>query len=376
MHRTELTGDETLGIIRRTLDLFTQGSDRPVFRLTAYYALLALVIIGLATLFPIVDQMFSGERLEELADAPRLLRDGLTSSANIIRMTPRIELAVTTLLGCLGTLALMLPVTWVYMVARKTPGHNQAVVQALIILPIVVAGIVLIVRNSLALAFSLAGVVAAVRFRTTLRDSRDVVFVFLAIAVGFAAGVQMFTVAVLVSIVFNYVLLFTWRYDFGHNVLEPTAAARWAEPLNAMVAEDSKLPDRDLVLALNQEKATVLAERIDRVRKLLGTNGKKPRYNAVLSVTTDDVREAQNGVEDVLDDLTRRWKLDEVVAEPGKPSALYYLVRLRNSVNRNDLLTALHAEDGAIRTATIELGDDLLREEEAKAKEAEKKVAV
>ena len=54
------------------------------------------------------------------------------------------------------------------------------------------------------------------------------------------------------------------------------------------------------MLALNQEKVTVLAERIDRVRKLLGTNGKKPRYNAVLSVTTDDVREAQNGVEDVL----------------------------------------------------------------------------
>jgi len=367
----------TVGIIRRTLDLFTQGSDRPLLRLTAYYVLLALVIIGLATLFPVVDQMFSGERLEELADAPRLLRDGLTSAADVIRMTPRIELAVTTLLGCLGTLALMLPVTWVYMVARKTPGHNQAVVQALIILPIVVAGIVLIVRNSLALAFSLAGVVAAVRFRTTLRDARDVVFVFLAIAVGFAGGVQMFTVAILVSIVFNYVLLFTWRYDFGHNVLEPTAAARWAEPLNAMVAKDSKVPDRDLVLALNQKKATVLAERIDRVRKLLGTNGKKPRYNAVLWITTDNVGEAQNAIEDVLDDLTRRWKLDEVVSEEGKPSALYYLVRLRNSVDRNEFLTALHADAGdAIRTASVEVGDDLLKEEEEKAKEAEKAAAV
>ncbi len=366
-----------MGIIRRTLDLFTQGSDRPVLRLTAYYILLALIIIGLATLFPVVDQMFSGERLEQLADAPRMLRDGLSASADVLRMTPRIELAVTTLLGCLGALALMLPVTWVYMVARKTPGHNQAVVQTLIILPIVVAGIVLIVRNSLALAFSLAGVVAAVRFRTTLRDARDVVFVFLAIAVGFAGGVQLFTVAVLVSVIFNYVLLFTWRYDFGHNVLEPTAAARWAEPLNAMAAEDSKVPDRDLVMALDKKKATVLAERIDRVRKLLGTNGKKPRYNAVLSITTDNVGEAQNVIEDLLDELTRRWKLDEVVSEEGKPSALYYLVRLRNSVNRNDFITSIHAEAGdAIRTVSVEVGDGLLREEEEKAKEAEKAAAV
>ena len=362
-----------LGIIKRTLDLFTQGSDRPVLRLVAYYVLLAIVIVGLATLFPIVDQMFSGERLEELADAPRLLRDGLTAGADVIRMTPRIELAVTTLLGALGTLALMLPVTWVYMVARKTPGHNQAVVQTLIILPIVVAGIVLIVRNSLALAFSLAGVVAAVRFRTTLRDARDVVFVFLAIAVGFAAGVQLFTVATLVSIIFNFVLLFTWRYDFGHNVLEPTAASRWAEPLNAMAAEDSKVPDRDLVLALSQKQATALSERLNRVRKLLGTNGKKPRHNAVLTIISDSIGESQPAVEEVLDEYTRRWTLDEVVSEEGKPSCLYYLVRLRNSVTKNDLITAIHAEAGStINSASLELGDGLAKQEEAKAKEEEK----
>ena len=73
----------------------------------------------------------------------------------------------------------MLPVTWVYMSARPGQGHNQSVVQALLVLPMIVAGIVLIVSNSLALAFSLAGVVAAVRFRTNLSDARDVVFIFL-----------------------------------------------------------------------------------------------------------------------------------------------------------------------------------------------------
>jgi len=68
-------------------------------------------------------------------------------------------------------------------------------VQVLIVLPMIVAGVVLIVSNSLALAFSLGGVVAAVRFRTNMSDSRDIVFIFLAIAVGFAAGVQDITIA-------------------------------------------------------------------------------------------------------------------------------------------------------------------------------------
>jgi len=45
----------------------------------------------------------------------------------------------------------------------------------------------MVVQNSLALTFRLAGVVAAVGFRTTLRDVRDVVFIFLVIAMGFAA---------------------------------------------------------------------------------------------------------------------------------------------------------------------------------------------
>src|SRR5437016_5865539 len=109
------------------------------------------------------------------------------------------------------------------MSARSGQGHIQSVVQALIVLPMVVAGIVLVVSNSLALAFSLAGVVAAVRFRTNLTDARDVVFIFLAIAVGFSVCVQDILIALLLSFISNFVLVLTWRYDFGRPVLEPTA---------------------------------------------------------------------------------------------------------------------------------------------------------
>src|SRR4029434_5680262 len=114
---------------------------------------------------------------------------------------------INTLLSIVAIVALMLPVTWVYMSARKVPGHDQSVVQTLLILPIVVAGVVLVVQNSLALAFSLAGVVAAVRFRSTLRDARDLVFIFLAIAVGFAGGVQALILGAIGSILFKFALL-------------------------------------------------------------------------------------------------------------------------------------------------------------------------
>ena len=42
----------------------------------------------------------------------------------------------------------------------------------------------------------------------------------------------------------------------------------------------------------------------------------------------------------------RRWRLDEVVTHTGKPSEIYYLVKLKKPVTRDDLLTAIRATAG------------------------------
>lgn len=338
--------------LSQIIDFMTLGSERPIWRLVAYYGVLGAVVFTLAYFIPATDQLLLGKGIESApAQAgPLILQDGLRevpARESALASGTLAGLAITTALVLLGTILLMLPVSWVYMSARHVPGHSQAVVQTLIILPLVVAGIVLIVRDSLALAFSLAGVVAAVRFRTNLRDTRDVVFIFLAIAVGFAAGVQMLAIGAVLTIIFNFLLLLTWRYDYGRNVLTPTAASRWAEPLDSLTNEgdNGSVPDRDLVLTLTPEKADALADRFERVSDVLG-NSKKPRFTAVLSVTTDDVNEAQSRIEAVLDQMTRRWRLDEVVTHTGKPSEIYYITRLKKAVTRDQLLTGIREQAG------------------------------
>jgi hypothetical protein len=324
-----------MGFFKKLIDVFTLGSDRPVRRLIGYYLLLAAVIVALASAFPTVDRMFGGAAPMDLVPVPQVLQDGLgpagAAATEPAQPPPRLELAVSTAILILATLALMLPVSWVYMSTQRSKPHNQQLAQTLIFLPLVVAGVVLVVQNSLALAFSLAGVVAAVRFRTTLRDTRDVVFIFLAITVGFASGVQSLIVATVLSVAFNFILILTWRYDFGRNVLEPTASAQWTEPLQELAAKpgNGKVPDRDLVLALDQKKAEALSERFDRVRQILGPSGKKPRFNAILSVSTEKLSEAQQRIGEVLDEIAGRWRLDEVVTNTDKPSELYYLMRIR-----------------------------------------------
>ena len=351
-------------VIKQLVDVITMKSDRPMRRLLAYYGILAVIVLILVYFFPDVIRRISAKGLGDASEGPQALTDALntsgpTTASSIFGPGTLADLAVTTVLILIGVLALMLPVTWVYMSARPIPGHNQAIVQTLIILPLVVAGIVFIVQNSLALAFSLAGVIGAVRFRTTLRDTRDLVYIFLSIVVGFAAGVQSLAVGGLISIVFNLVLLVTWRYDYGRNVLTPTASANWAGPLQALASPtgDHEIPDRDLVLSLTPQRAEALAERFDRVQKTIGKKKKKPRFDSVLTITTYEVPQAQTHVEPVLEKMTKRWKLDEVVTNTGKPSEIYYLTRLKKSIPRDELLTAIHDRaDGVITTADLETG--------------------
>jgi hypothetical protein len=351
-----------MAVLKNVIDVVTMGSEKPMRRLLAYYGIVAIIVLVLAYFAPDVLRRVAAKGVAEVAEGPTVLVDALSASpAASVGFGPGSlgDVAITTVLILLGTLVLMLPVTWVYMSARPIPGHNQAIVQTLLFLPMVVAGIVFIIQNSLALAFSLAGVMAAVRFRTTLRDTRDVVYIFLSIVVGFAGGVQSLAVGAIISIVYNMVLLVTWRYDYGRNVLTPTASSQWAGPLHTLASETGmhEIPDRDLVLSLTPEKANALADRFERVSDKIGKKKKKPRYDSVLTVKTYDVPEVQAQLEKVLDKMTRRWALDEIVQYTGKPSEIFYLVRLRKSVPRDDFLTAIHqGADGMIDDANLETG--------------------
>jgi hypothetical protein len=352
----------------RLLDLMTLGSDRPIRRLVAYYVFLGAVVFGGAQLIPAVEGVFQGvETTAGIADG-QLLEDGLTATRDeVIALQPRsgVTLALSALLVMLGTLALMLPVSWVFMSARRAPTFDQSVVQTLLILPLVVAGIVLVVQTSLALAFSLAGIVAGLRLRTTIRDVRDTVYLFLGIGVGLAVGVQAWIVAAVLSITFNFVVLLVWRYDFGRKVLEPSAGAQWSGPLGDLAEKGDALsvPDRDLVLALSPKRAEALAKRFTRVSKILGSTKGTARFNAILTVTTEAISGAQERIEIVLDTLSRRWRLDEVTSSEGKPDALYYLVRVRKSITHDHFLTAIReSAGGTIMSAELEIGDALAQE--------------
>jgi hypothetical protein len=114
-----------------------------------------------------------------------------------------------------GAVGLMVPVSWTYRAVRSKAKMDQSLLETILILPIAVTGIVLIVHNSLAMAFSLAGVVAGVRYRYALKSTADSLFIFMAVGVGLSCGVGMLLVAAVMTAIFNYTFLILWEMNYG-----------------------------------------------------------------------------------------------------------------------------------------------------------------
>ena len=195
-------------------------SNRGLGRVVLYYIAMG-VVTALLVRFPNFRDAISGARLTELANVD-LFGPGAPSVGTPV-VTSMWARAITAGISMVGALAIMIPVTWVYMVTRRQRGYHESVVHTLLILPVAVTGIVMIVQANLALAFSLAGIVAAVRFRTTLEDTKDAVYVFLAIGVGVSSGVQALGIALVLSVLFNVVIVVLWKTQFGNIYADQNA---------------------------------------------------------------------------------------------------------------------------------------------------------
>lgn len=124
------------------------------------------------------------------------------------------------------TILAMIPVTWTYRAINYESGFRKTFVRALLVMPLCATTIVLLIQDSLALAFGLAALVAAVRFRVALDEAMDGIFIFAAICVGLAAGIGYLGIALVMSVFFCYANLFMWAIDYGRNPVDDARTAR------------------------------------------------------------------------------------------------------------------------------------------------------
>jgi uncharacterized membrane protein YhiD involved in acid resistance len=79
-------------------------------------------------------------------------------------------------------------ISWLYRKTYKGPGYSPSFVSSMILLTLITTMVIMIIGNNLARAFGLVGAMSIIRFRTAVKDTIDIVFIFFALGVGLAAG--------------------------------------------------------------------------------------------------------------------------------------------------------------------------------------------
>ena len=119
------------------------------------------------------------------------------------------------LLALTCSLMLSLALVWVYKRSHRGLSYSVSFAHTIVIMCITIAVIMLIIGSNLARAFALVGALSIIRFRTAIKDPRDVAFVFVAMAVGMACGVRLPAIGVLFTLFVCPVIYFLHRFEIG-----------------------------------------------------------------------------------------------------------------------------------------------------------------
>lgn len=226
-------------------------------KLFFYHLILAVFLVSLVLAFPdFVSELPIGgvTELEEggeltvskLEDIP-MSSDDIEIVSTVIKATNELDslgYARKLTMVLIGVWLLMLPVSWVHKGIHQVASHDHSLDETMLILPGVVAAIVLVVQHSLALAFSLAGIVAGVQFRRALQDTFDALFILVAIGTGIAAGVEALEIAAVLTVFFSYATLYV--YFFGDGLESDHTAHKKAKKM--------ELKMKEIELLENQQK--------------------------------------------------------------------------------------------------------------------------
>ena len=107
---------------------------------------------------------------------------------------------------------------YIFFIYRKTfQGvlYQRSFNIALVMMTTITSLVIMTISGNLILSLGMVGALSIVRFRTPIKDSMDLVFIFWAISAGIANGVGYFNISLIGSVLIGLILLFLTRKEEG-----------------------------------------------------------------------------------------------------------------------------------------------------------------
>src|SRR3989344_3869561 len=117
------------------------------------------------------------------------------------------------------TFLIALGIVWVYKYTHRGLSYSQSFLTTLIMVAVLGSIVMMVVQENLVGAFALLGAFSLIRFRTIVKDTKDVAFVFFSLVEGVAVGTSNYAIAVIALILVSGLVLLMHRLRLGRKVL-------------------------------------------------------------------------------------------------------------------------------------------------------------
>jgi len=174
---------------------------------------------------------------------------------------PSFEVALFSLLLSFVLSAIIGLVYWFTFSGKKFPNHFF---QAIVMSSTVSSMVIMAVGNNLAAGFGIIGAIAIIRFRTLIRDPRNIIFIFASLSIGIATGVYGYAIAISGTIIFCAVAISLHFSSFGSRRLQTIEIAVSVKNLEDIAVFEKYCLQKDL----NLDQSRFRKNEVDQVVRL------------------------------------------------------------------------------------------------------------
>ncbi|MFO8192905.1 MAG: DUF4956 domain-containing protein [Bacillota bacterium] len=125
------------------------------------------------------------------------------------------ELTLSLFTAIITALALSFFIALVYRNTHRGLNYEPAFLTTLVLIAPIVALVMFFIRGDLVLSLGLIGSLAIIRFRTPIKDTRDMVYLFWVIVVGLGCGTENWSLALLATILIAIIVFLLFAFEYG-----------------------------------------------------------------------------------------------------------------------------------------------------------------
>lgn len=130
----------------------------------------------------------------------------------------------------------------VYIFSHSGHSYSRSYVHTMVFVGITISLIMLIIGSNIARAFALVGALSIIRFRNPIKDSRDIAFIFMTMAIGMASGTKFYLFAIIFTIFISFLVVTFQYFRFGEAgvsfyVLRLRMKGEFREPVESLFDE-------------------------------------------------------------------------------------------------------------------------------------------